>query len=237
MAFWNSISQKASETTVKAMQKAKDMSDIAKLNSVISEEETKINNIYYQIGKLYIAIHPDDYEEEFTGMIASLAEAESKLSNYRQQVQDIKGVVRCPQCGAEVQLGSAFCSSCGSSMPKVQTMNMEEMEKCGNCGEMMKKGTRFCTSCGKPMMQVVGIDNASEGESAYYKKSKCSKCGHELKESARFCVFCGNPVVQIEETESTFAMKETNAYSRICPNCGAEIGDENAFCTECGTKV
>ena len=65
MAFWDNISQKASETTAKAMQKAKEMSDIAKFNSMISEEETKINNIYYQVGKLYVTKHLHDHEEEF----------------------------------------------------------------------------------------------------------------------------------------------------------------------------
>ena len=39
MAFWNNIGQKASETTAKAVQKAKEMSDIARLNSMISADE------------------------------------------------------------------------------------------------------------------------------------------------------------------------------------------------------
>ncbi len=46
MAFWDNFSQKTSETTAKAMQKAKEISDIAKLNSMISEEETKTNLNY-----------------------------------------------------------------------------------------------------------------------------------------------------------------------------------------------
>ena len=108
MAFWDNLSQKASETTVKAMQKAKEMSDIAKLNSMISEEETKINNTYYQIGKLYVAMHSHDYEEEFAGMITTIGEADEKIKSYKQQVQDIKGVACCAQCGAEVQAGVAF---------------------------------------------------------------------------------------------------------------------------------
>lgn len=45
MAFWDNISPKASETTAKVMQKAKEMSDIAKFNSMIAEEETQINNV------------------------------------------------------------------------------------------------------------------------------------------------------------------------------------------------
>ena len=45
MAFWDNFSQKASETTAKAVQRAKEMSDIARINSMISEEETIISII------------------------------------------------------------------------------------------------------------------------------------------------------------------------------------------------
>lgn len=192
MAFWDNFSQKASETTAKAMQKAKEMSDIARLNSMISEEETKINNTYYQVGKLYVTMHPHDHEEEFAGMVASLAEAEEKIKSYRQQIQDIKGVVRCSQCGAEVQSGVAFCSSCGAPMPKVQPVNTEDMVRCEGCGAMIKKGVRFCTSCGKPMVQVT-VPEATDvpvTESAVQDKV-CPNCGAKIESDVAFCTECG----------------------------------------------
>ena len=83
-------------------------------------------------------MHAHDHEEEFAGMIASLADAEEKVKRYREQIQDIKGVVRCPQCGAEVQSGSAFCSSCGT-MPKAKPINTDDLVRCDSCGAMVKK--------------------------------------------------------------------------------------------------
>ena len=192
MAFWDNFSQKASETTAKAVQRAKEMSDIARMNSMISEEETKINNIYYQIGKLYVTIHSHDHEEEFTGMIVSLAEAEEKIKNYRQQVQDIKGVVRCSQCGAEVPSGVAFCSSCGAPMPKIQPVNTEDVVRCEGCGAMVKKGVRFCTSCGKPMIQVTKPEIEDELKKENETSNKiCPKCGAKIETDVAFCTECG----------------------------------------------
>lgn len=192
MAFWDSLSQKASETTAKAMQKAKEISDIAKLNSMISEEEAKINNTYYQVGKLYATMHPHDHEEEFAGMIASLAEAEGKIKSYRQQIQDIKGVIHCPQCGAEVQSGVAFCSDCGAPMPKVQPVNTEDSVRCEGCGAMVKKGVRFCTSCGKPMVQATALEatNVPKTESKTEEKV-CPNCGAKIEADVAFCTECG----------------------------------------------
>lgn len=192
MAFWDNLSQKASETTAKAMQKAKEMSDIAKLNSVISEEETKINNTYYQIGKLYVAMHSHDHEEEFTGMIASLMESEEKIRTCRQQIQDIKGVIRCPQCGAEIQSGAAFCSSCGTPMPKVQPVNTDDLVRCEGCGAMVKKGVRFCTSCGKPMVQATVSEPTSTPVAESEPQDKvCPNCGAKIEAGVAFCTECG----------------------------------------------
>ena len=198
MAFWDNLSQKASETTVKAMQKAKEMSDIAKLNSMISEEETKINNTYYQIGKLYVAMHSHDDEEEFAGMITTIGEADEKIKSYKQQVQDIKGVACCEQCGAEVQAGVAFCSSCGAPMPKVQQTNTEDLVRCEGCGAMVKKEARFCTSCGKPMVQLVTSEKVDEPMMVNEKVEDkvedkvCPVCGAKVEDDAAFCTECGN---------------------------------------------
>ena len=191
MTFWNNLSQKTSETTAKAVQKAKELSDIAKFNGMISEEETKINNTYYQIGKLYAAMHLHDCEKEFEGMIAVVQESNEKIQSYKQQIQDIKGVVRCAQCGAEVQAGTAFCSSCGAAMPKAQPAQADDAVRCEGCGAMVKQGVRFCTSCGRPMAQFTGAETSNETPVSVQDKRLCPNCGAEAEEGADFCMECG----------------------------------------------
>lgn len=192
MAFWDSLSQKASETTAKAMQKAKEMSDIAKLNSMISEEESKINNSYCQIGKLYVTMHSHDCEEEFASLVTIIGEAEEKIQSYRQQIQDIKGVVRCAQCGAEVQFGVSFCSSCGAPIPKVEPINIDDLVQCKSCGAMMKKEMRFCTMCGNPMNQlsVSKVKDSCEDKKSSSERI-CPSCGAKVEEDVAFCTECG----------------------------------------------
>jgi len=45
----------------------------------------------------------------------------------------------CPNCGANVQDGSRFCSGCGK--PFTQSV-------CSNCGSQLKPDANFCPSCG-----------------------------------------------------------------------------------------
>ena len=118
MAFFDRLNKTVAEASQKTLAKTKELADTSRLSVMISEQERIMNNQYLEIGKLYVSTHKDNYEEEFSDMIASLADAEAKIRDYKKQIQDIKGVQRCEKCGAEVPNGSAFCSSCGASMPK-----------------------------------------------------------------------------------------------------------------------
>ncbi|MBQ8184236.1 MAG: zinc ribbon domain-containing protein [Lachnospiraceae bacterium] len=160
MAFWDDLSKKASETTAKAVQQAKDLSGTAKLNVQIAEEEKKLNGFYCQLGKLYAMAHPEDYEENFASVMSLIIESEQKIKECRTQIHDIKGVVRCEKCGADVPKGAAFCTVCGSpvAVPDLPTTGQPEAAEgapekqfCPGCGNVISKGARFCTSCGRAL--------------------------------------------------------------------------------------
>ncbi len=192
MAFFDNLGKKASEATAKAMQKAQELSEISRINSLITEEEKKINATYYQIGKLYVSVHGSDGEENFSGMVAAVLEGEQKINDYRKQIQNIKGVQRCEKCGAEVARGVAFCSSCGAPMPKVENPLPDDVIRCESCGTMVKRGMRFCTSCGKPMVLPTAQEphslNAPEEPTT---KKVCPSCGAEVEGDIAFCTECG----------------------------------------------
>lgn len=188
MAFFDNLSKKASETTAKAMQKAQELSEISRINSLVSEEEKKINAAYYQIGKLYVSVHGSDGEKDFSGIVATVLDGERKVIEFRKQIQIIKGVQHCEKCGAEVVRGVAFCSSCGAPMPKVENTPSEDTVKCEHCGGMVKRGMRFCTLCGKPMAlptmsEVSPVDAPDE--------KVCPSCGAKIEGDTAFCTKCG----------------------------------------------
>ena len=206
MAFFDEVGKKISQAGQTAVQKTKDITDLARLNGNISEEEKKINNSYTQIGKLYYAMHQNDCEEDFKGFITAIRESENKIVEYRQQIQDIKGIVRCEKCGAESPNTATFCSSCGATLPKQTVTENEDAVLCSRCGKMVAKDARFCTSCGNPM-SVVAPETKQE-----------SKAEETITET--------EPVKE-EPAQST---------ERKCSNCGAVGSDDALFCTECGTK-
>lgn len=195
MAFFDNIKRNASDVAVKAMNKAQVISESVRINSMISDEENRMNQIYYQVGKLYISMHGTDAELEFESMIRDLADAENKISEYKVQLQELKGVQQCEKCGAEVRTGMAFCSACGSPMPKVEVKEILDGVVCKNCGAVIESGMRFCTSCGKPMTDLSSVlDNADMEKEEKTEVKTCSVCGEKLEEGSIFCANCGAKV-------------------------------------------
>lgn len=191
MAFFDKLSKTVTEASQKTIAKTKELADTSRLNSMISDEEKIITNQYFQIGKLYVSLHNEDYEEDFAGMIGTIAEAEAKIRDYKKQIQDIKGVQRCEKCGAEVANGAAFCSSCGATMPKIHAPVATDVVKCENCGTEVKKGMRFCTSCGKPMETISVAPVAKEVAVEVTQDKVCSNCGAKVEDGVAFCTECG----------------------------------------------
>lgn len=66
------------------------MSETVRINSLISDEEKKINNIYCQIGTRYVYVHGMDCGEEFLGMVNSILDFQHKRKEYQYQIQNFK---------------------------------------------------------------------------------------------------------------------------------------------------
>ena len=129
MAFFEEFGKKISKMGQTTVQKTKDFADITKLNSSITDEEKKINQIYFQIGKQYVELHGEAAENEFLDLISKIREGKERILEYQAEIEKIRGVMRCEKCGAEISLNSGFCSNCGSKIEiKQEILPETEME-------------------------------------------------------------------------------------------------------------
>ena len=125
MGFFDDFGKKISSAGQEAIAKTKELADIAKINSSISDEENKIKTAYSEIGKKYFENHSEDSEEDYEAQIAVIKEAMEKIKAYEQQIVEIKGVVKCPNCGAENSKTAASCATCGTALPVPVTESVE----------------------------------------------------------------------------------------------------------------
>ncbi len=194
MAFFDNVGRKLSQAGQGAIQKTKEMADIARLNSLIADEEKRMNNNYYQIGKLYTQLHSADCEDCFSTYIAAVQESMQKIDELKAEIQVLRAVTKCPVCGAEVPNSALFCSACGTAMQNAAQTQPADTVKCGNCGAFVNKDMNFCTSCGTPMVKNSTNNEPFVVEVPVIEVIKCPTCQAELDDDAIFCAECGTRV-------------------------------------------
>lgn len=118
MSFLDDMSKKITDAGRATAQKGKEVADIAKLRSQISEEQKKLREVYEQIGKRYVEEFGDSPAETFAADMDAVKLSQDKIEECQKKIAEIKGVAKCPKCGAEAPSGSAFCSACGAKMPE-----------------------------------------------------------------------------------------------------------------------
>ena len=116
MAFFDNLTKKVSEATQTVAQKGKDLAEITKLNIAISDEERKIDELYKEIGKIFVEHIGDSADGEFADKIRGIKSAQARIAECKQQIKDIKGIEVCTKCGAELPADALFCNACGAKV-------------------------------------------------------------------------------------------------------------------------
>ena len=149
MAFFDEMKGKLTQATQTTAKKAKDLTDIAKLNGEISDAERKINDLYSKLGFEVYRLHQKDEAPEFADIIQQIRDLHTRIEENRRQIQTINGDSNCPNCGAKVKRGVAFCAACGTRVTVPAAPAAEQQPGvCPNCGAVLNPGSAFCGSCG-----------------------------------------------------------------------------------------
>jgi hypothetical protein len=128
MAFLDNLSKKIGSVAEVAADKAKDLSEIAKLNVKIASEQKQIESQYIEIGKLVFDTYKDDPESPVAGQCRKIVASQNVIAECNAKIEQIKGE-NAQQAGAAPQAKARYCSNCGAAIPD---------------------GCKFCPSCGTP---------------------------------------------------------------------------------------
>jgi predicted RNase H-like nuclease (RuvC/YqgF family) len=144
MAFLDDLKKTVSDTT----QGAKNLAETAKLNSRVNDLEKKNNAIFAEIGKKYYEKTKDKPDEELASLYVNLEENSKTIDKLKTEIRELKGIVLCPNCGAESKNGEKFCIQCGARVREDEPQETEPERFCATCGEQLEPGANVCPKCG-----------------------------------------------------------------------------------------
>lgn len=113
MAFFEKMGETISTKGKEAAQKAKEVTDLARLNTQVGQLEGKIKTYYQIIGE---KVYQNEKDQDHCGLEAEfdlINDAYAEIGKLKKQISDIKGTKECAACGKEVANGYSFCPYCG----------------------------------------------------------------------------------------------------------------------------
>lgn len=194
MALMNYLGKKITVTGQGAIQKAKDISEVARINTQMDTLQKDVDNTCYEIGKVlvkqYAGLEAKVIEEKLNSLedgtsqkkiwknILSIKEMEAQIAACEGQLKEIKRIIHCPNCGKEVSKDAKFCGNCGILIESEEDEVSENRKICPECGTVLPEDAKFCHNCG------MELEETSEFV-------RCPACGHPLSEDAIYCDECG----------------------------------------------
>ena len=150
MAFFEQLGKRISDAGQDVAQKTRNMADVSQLNSANNEKERQIKQLIFDLGKAYYENHKNDVTAEGVEVISNINALYREIHENHEKIKQIKGIVKCANCGADVPVGAAFCNGCGAKVdrPNPAAVNANGQRFCPGCDAVVPEGNLFCTKCG-----------------------------------------------------------------------------------------
>lgn len=116
MDFFDKLGESLVTAGKDVSQKAKDVSEIAKLKLDIKSKEDYVEKQFAALGKAYFEKNKDVEGIEEAEQFFLIREAQDEIERMRAEVLRIQGAEECVQCGAKMPDNAAFCSNCGAKL-------------------------------------------------------------------------------------------------------------------------
>ena len=228
MAFFDEMDRKLSQFGQSVSNKSREVSEGMRLSSAIKAEEEKQNNLYREVGKYYFENCAANAEGQLKVLCDQIVASMELTSQYKQQQNVLKGMVSCPNCGAQISANSGFCNVCGSKIEKqVSPAPQPGAGKiCPKCQKTVEADALFCTFCGN-QFEAQPAAPAYEEPAAPAYEEPATPANEE-------------PAAPAYEEPAAPAYEEVHIPEvtvPTCVKCGAVLEEGQKFCTVCGTKV
>jgi len=163
-----------------------DLLKTTKLGISLSSEETNLKNLYIEIGKKVHEIYQygGSLGKFFDEKYAELQACERKISEYKEQISQIKGTRECGKCGKTVERTSEYCPKCGIRVGEISPP--QETATTPNAPVPPPSTVHQPAPSAVPVPQTVVAP-----EPVAPQTRTCRVCGVANQLNSKFCLSCG----------------------------------------------
>ena len=127
--FFSNFGKKISNVGQETVKKTKEIAEIGKISSKIKDEEKKLDGLYTELGKKYFSLYSRNQVAEIQDICSCITESLQVLEAMKKELQLIKGIKICSNCGTEQDNTVAYCSKCGAKLvEEVKAEVVEDIE-------------------------------------------------------------------------------------------------------------
>ena len=133
MEFFDKLTKKATETYKGAAEKTGKIARETKLRIKISENKSKINAIYEEIGKKVYQKHAEEgnvcIKNEIEDECTRIDILANEIETYNREILALSNQKECIQCKEKLSIDAKFCAKCGAQQPEENMNNIEKREE------------------------------------------------------------------------------------------------------------
>lgn len=187
----NTVAAGASNVVDNTKKGINNFSENMALKKKIEAAKENKNAAFNAIGERFYDENKNAVPAGYEEMFAKVEEYNKIIADTEEEIRQINEGVTCPECGAKVKKGFAFCTNCGHNMAeekKPESKADGDMIECPNCHKSVPATSAFCIYCGTK------LEKPAEAQAEAVQEKICANCGHKLDPDAAFCNMCGTPV-------------------------------------------
>ena len=116
--FFGDLGKSITRATQKAAMRTGSLIESTKINALITAESKAVEKLYLELGELVYEQFEDGEVRTDSQILSIIDELDmhlEKISSYRAELAEVKGMKACPSCGEIIDTDALFCPKCGVS--------------------------------------------------------------------------------------------------------------------------
>ena len=116
--FFGDLGKSITRATQRAAMRTGSLIESTKINAMITAESKAIEKLYLELGEIVYGQFEDGtitVDSQIQAVVDELDIHLERISSYRTELAEVKGMKVCPSCGEIIETDALFCPKCGVS--------------------------------------------------------------------------------------------------------------------------